>query len=81
MTHSLYENFSWEEVSICSEYAEKVINYCRENDIELSGPDIAEYAIRDFDSKVLNFNEWCACDLDYYIDDIIITIGMTVEQD
>ena len=75
------ENLSWEEVAICSEYAEKVINYCRENDIDLSSPSAAEYGILEFDREVLNFNEWCACDLDNYIGDIIVAIGMAVEAD
>ena len=74
-------NLSWEEISICSEYAEKVINYCRENDIDLSGPSAAEYGILEFDREVLNFNEWCACELDDYIGDIIVAIGMAVEAD
>ena len=80
MNYIEHEDLSWEEEAICSEYAEKVINYCRENDIDLSGPDAAEYGILEFDRNGLNFNEWCACDLDYFIGDIIIAIGMTVEQ-
>jgi len=73
------ENLSWEEAAICSEYAEKVIGYCREKGIDLSGPSAAECRIMEFDREVLNFNEWCACDLDDYIGDIIVAIGMAVE--
>ena len=81
MNYIEHENLSWEEAAICSEYAEKVIGYCRKNEIDLSSPDAAEMAIREFDREVLNFNEWCACDLDDYIGDIIAAIGMTVEAD
>lgn len=81
MNYIEHEDLSWEEVAICSEYAEKVINYCRENDIDLSGPSDAEYGILEFDRNGLNFNEWCACDLDYFIGDIIIAIGMILEQE
>jgi len=79
MNYIEHEDLSWEEVSICSEYAEKVISYCSENDIDLSGPSAAEYGILEFDREVLSFNEWCACDLDNYIGDIIVAVGMAVE--
>ena len=75
-----HEDLSWGEVAICNDYAEIVIDYCRENNIDLSGPFEAECGVLECNNKVLNFNEWCAYDLDHYIDDIIITIGMLVEQ-
>ena len=74
-THVVLQMFTAEE------YAEKVIGYCRKNEIDLSSPAAAEMSIREFDREVLNFNEWCACDLDDYIGDIIAAIGMTVEAD
>ena len=53
MNYIEHEDLSWEEAAICSEYAEKVINYCRENNIDLSGPSDAEFGILEFIVKCL----------------------------
>lgn len=71
-----HEDLSWEEVAICNDYAEVVINYCRENDIDLSGPSEAESAILECNREELDFKEWCSLDLEYFLGDIIIAIGM-----
>ena len=80
MKYIAHEKLGWDEASFCSDYAEKVIDYCRDKGIDLSNPAAAEYAIQEFDRKVTKFNEWCANDLDKYIGDIIAAISKTVKR-
>lgn len=80
MKYIVHEKLGWDEASFCSDYAEKVIDYCRDNGIALSDPTSAEYGIREFDRNVTKFSEWCANDLGKYIGDIIAIINKTAKR-
>ena len=75
------KNISYQELLICQKYANEVIGYCRNCNMDLSGPDDARQGILEFDRKCFGFHEWFGYDLCDYIDNIITEIGMILEQE
>ena len=74
-------NTRYEELFICQKYANEVIGYCDEYNIELLTADDAKEGILEFDRKCIGFKEWFGYDLYDYLGDIIAEIGMILEHE
>ena len=73
------EDISWSEYACCYEYANQVIDYCKDMGHDLTGPSAAEWAIIDYDQKENSFSDQYGYEISDYFGTIIAEIGMIVE--
>ena len=73
------EDISWSEYACCCEYANQVIDYCKNMGCDLFSPSSVEYAIIDYDREVNSFYDQYGYEISDYFGTIIAEIGMIVE--
>ena len=70
---------NYEELYICENYANQVIEYSKKHNICISGPMEAKFAISSYNAEC-DFYKQFRCNISDYEDAIINIIGMIVEQ-
>ena len=73
------EDISWSEYAFCYEYANQVIDYCKNTGRDLFSPSSVECAIIDYDQEENSFYDQYGYELSDYFGTIITEIGMIVE--
>ena len=73
------EDISWSEYAFCCEYANQVIDYCKNTGRDLFSPSSVECAIIDYDQEENSFYDQYGYELSDYFRTIITEIGMIVE--
>ena len=73
------EDISWSEYAFCCEYANQVIDYCKNTGRVLFSPSSVECAIIDYDQEENSFYDQYGYELSDYFGTIITEIGMIVE--
>ena len=73
------EDISWSEYAFCYEYANQVIDYCKNTGRDLFSSSSVECAIIDYDQEENSFYDQYGYELSDYFGTIITEIGMIVE--
>ena len=72
-------DISWSEYACCCEYANQVIDYCKNMERDLFSPSSAKCAIIDYDREENSFYDQYGYEISDYFGTIIAEIGMIVE--